>query len=98
MTRADITERIQANTGFSKIESTDMLDAVLSILKDTLEAGENVNVTGFGNFEVKEKKDRQGRNPITGEAITINARKILTFKPSGLLKTAVNGCRDEVHL
>lgn len=90
MTKADIAERIQANTGMSKKDSLDMLELVLSIMKDTLEAGEDVKISGFGKFEVKQKKDRKGRNPQTAETITIEARKILSFKPSMLLRQAVN--------
>ena len=91
MTKADIAERIQATTGFTKKESADMLESVFSVMKNTLEAGEKIKIAGFGNFEVKQKKDRKGRNPQTGESITIEARRILTFKPSTLLKQAING-------
>jgi len=63
---------------------------VFSIIKDTLETGEKIKIAGFGNFVVKAKADRRGRNPQTGEAITIEARKVLTFKPSMILKEAVN--------
>lgn len=59
-------------------------------MKSTMEAGEKIKIAGFGNFEVKEKKDRNGRNPQTGEFITITARKVLTFKPSMVLKLAIN--------
>lgn len=90
MTKADIAERIQANTGMSKKESLEMLDGVFSIMKNTLEVGEKIKVSGFGNFEVKQKKDRKGRNPQTGDAITIEARRILSFKPSALLREAIN--------
>jgi integration host factor subunit alpha len=91
MTKADLVERILANTGLSKKDSADMLEAVFSILKNTLESGEKIKIAGFGNFEIKQKKDRTGRNPQTGEAITIEARRVLTFKPSEVLKTAING-------
>lgn len=90
MTKADIAERIHQKIGFSKKESADMLESVISIIKNTLEAGENIKVSGFGNFQVKHKKDRKGRNPQTGEDITIESRKILTFKPSTRLKALVN--------
>jgi integration host factor subunit alpha len=90
MTKADLVERIQANTGFTKKESADMLESVFSIMKNTLEAGEKIKIAGFGNFEVKQKKDRRGRNPQTGESITIEARRILSFKPSMLLRQKLN--------
>lgn len=77
-----IVERIQAKTGFKKPDSIELVEALFELLKGTLESGENVKVSGFGNFEVKEKVARIGRNPQTGEELTIEARRILTFKPS----------------
>lgn len=90
MTKADLVEKIQTANGFSKKESTDILEAVFSIMKTTLESGEKLKISGFGSFEVKQKADRRGRNPQTGEVITIEARRILTFKPSGVLRDAIN--------
>jgi integration host factor subunit alpha len=90
MTKADIAEKIHTTTGLSKKDSLDMLESILSLLKSTLETGEKIKVAGFGNFEIKQKKDRLGRNPITGESLTIGARRILTFRPSAILKQAVN--------
>jgi integration host factor subunit alpha len=90
MTKADIAERIQAGTGLTKKESVEMMEAVFSIMKSTLESGENLKVSGFGSFIVKKKADRRGRNPQTGESITIEARRILTFKPGGVLKDQIN--------
>jgi integration host factor subunit alpha len=91
MVKADIVERINESMGFTKVESLDLIETVFSVIKDTLEVGENIKITGFGNFEVKRKNERPGRNPQTGETITIEARHILTFKPSNILKSAVNG-------
>ncbi len=91
MTKADIAERIQAGTGLSKKESAEMMETVFSIMKSTLESGETLKISGFGSFIVKQKSDRRGRNPQTGESITIEARKILTFKPSTVLRQAING-------
>lgn len=90
MTKADLVERIHQTIGFTKKESADMLETVFSIIKDTLESGEKLKISGFGNFEVKQKRDRRGRNPQTGETITIQARRVLTFKPSTLLRQAIN--------
>lgn len=90
MTKADIAEKIHTTTGLSKKDSVAMLEAVFSIMKSTLETGEKIKVAGFGNFEVNQKKARTGRNPISGESITISARKVLTFKPSSVLKQVVN--------
>jgi integration host factor subunit alpha len=91
MTKADIFEKVQNSIGVSKKESAEMVEAVFAIMKSTLESGENLKISGFGNFIVKQKADRRGRNPQTGETITITSRKILSFKPSNLLKHAING-------
>ena len=90
MTKADIIERIHQRIGFSKKESAEMVETVFRIIKTTLETGEKIKIAGFGNFVIKQKADRRGRNPQTGETITIAARRILTFKPSQVLKNAIN--------
>ena len=90
MTKADLVEKIHTTIGFTKKESADMLETIFSIMKSTLEAGERLKISGFGNFEVKQKKDRRGRNPQTGETITIEARRVVTFKASTTLRQAVN--------
>jgi integration host factor subunit alpha len=90
MTKADMVEKIYEKVGFSKKESAELVEAVFDIIKGTLEKGEKIKIAGFGNFVVKEKADRRGRNPQTGEEITITARKILTFKPSQVLKSTIN--------
>ena len=94
MTKADIVEKVQAGTGLTKKESAEMVETVFSIMKSTLESGENLKISGFGSFIVKQKSDRRGRNPQTGETLTIKARSILTFKPSTLLKQAINGTTE----
>jgi integration host factor subunit alpha len=90
MTKADIFEKIQDSTGLTRRESAEMVEAVFAIMKSTLESGETLKISGFGNFFVKQKADRRGRNPQTGESIIIDSRRILTFKPSALLKDAIN--------
>lgn len=90
MTKADIVEKIYEKVGFSKKESAELVETVFDLIKSTLEDGDKIKIAGFGNFVVKEKSDRRGRNPQTGEEITIVARKILTFKPSQVLKSAIN--------
>ncbi len=90
MTKADIVQRVAEAVDCTRNEAYDLVESVFALMKDTLESGENLKVSGFGNFEVKQKADRRGRNPQTGEAITITARRVLTFKPSGILKQAVN--------
>lgn len=91
VTKADIAEKIQARTNITKKESVDLMEVLFGIIKGTLESGENLKIHGFGNFEVKQKADRKGRNPQTGETITIGARRVLTFKPSNVLRQAING-------
>lgn len=90
MTKADLVESIHTKSSISKKDAADVLEEVFSIMKDTLASGEKIKIAGFGNFEVNQKKARIGRNPQTGEAITIEARRVLTFKISAVLKQAVN--------
>ena len=90
MTKADIVERVYEKAGLTKKESYEVVEELFALIKDTLEAGEKIKIAGFGNFEVKEKNDRLGRNPQTGEVMTIEARRILTFKASNLLKDSIN--------
>ena len=86
MTKADIVERIYKEAGFSKKEAADLVDLVFKVIKDTLSRGEKVKISGFGNFSIRDKANRVGRNPQTGEAMQISARRVLTFKPSQILK------------
>lgn len=90
MTKADIVERVQKKIGLDKGDATELVELVLEAMKDTLAEGECLKISGFGSFNVKQKADRRGRNPQTGEAITIEARRILTFKPSQLLRQSIN--------
>jgi len=90
MTKAEIVEKIYEKVGFSKRESADVVDAVFEIMKECLAEGEKIKISGFGNFVVRSKRERIGRNPHTREAITISARKVVTFKASQILKTAVD--------
>ncbi|MGK0358338.1 MAG: integration host factor subunit alpha [Bradymonadia bacterium] len=91
MTKADIIERVYENLGgLSKKESAEIVEMVFETIKSTLERGEKIKISGFGNFVVRQKKERTGRNPQTGEEIKIAPRKVLTFKPSQVLKNAIN--------
>ena len=90
MTKADLGEKISLMTSFTKKESSEIMERVFDVVKSTLEAGENIKIAGFGNFEVKEKAARRGRNPKTGETLEIASRKVLTFKPSQVLKKSIN--------
>lgn len=90
MTKEEIIGKVYLKTYLTKKESTDIVENVFDLLKTTLEDGENIKISGFGNFEVKEKAARKGRNPLTGESIVISARRILKFKPSPVLKKSLN--------
>jgi integration host factor subunit alpha len=90
VTKADIVEHIYERVGFSKKESAELVERVFDIIKDTLARGEKVKISGFGNFVVREKNARKGRNPQTGEEIRLDARRVLTFKPSLVLKNVLN--------
>lgn len=91
MTKADIVERIYKEAGFSKKEAAELVDLVFKIIKDTLARGEKVKISGFGNFSIRDKATRVGRNPQTGAAMNISARRVLTFKPSQILKEDITG-------
>src|SRR4051794_1343738 len=90
MTKADIIEGVYEKVGFSKKESAEIVELVFDTLKETLERGDKVKISGFGNFQVRHKKARVGRNPQTGKEIEISARRVLTFRPSQVLKAALN--------
>lgn len=90
MTKADIIEQIYEKIGFSKKESSEIVELVFDTMKDTLEKGEKIKISGFGNFVVRSKNPRVGRNPQTGEEIEISARRVLTFRPSQVLKEVLN--------
>jgi integration host factor subunit alpha len=76
--------------GFSKKEAADLVDQIFELMKETLGRGEMIKISGFGNFVLRDKRQRQGRNPQTGEPIVISSRRVLTFKPSQLLKEELN--------
>jgi len=90
MTKADLIESVYLKTGFSKKESAEIVEMVFDLMKSTLEEGEKIKIAGFGNFVVKSKTSRRGRNPQTGTEIEISSRRILTFKPSQVLKASIN--------
>jgi integration host factor subunit alpha len=90
MTKADIVERIYTRVGFSKKEAADVVESIFEVIKGRLEHGEKVKVSGFGNFVINEKRPRKGRNPQSGEEIIITGRRVLTFKPSQVLKRTIN--------
>jgi len=90
MTKAEIIESVYEKIGFSKKEASEIVELVFDTIKDVLEKGDKIKISGFGNFVVRSKRSRIGRNPQTGEEIEITARRVLTFRPSQLLKSSVN--------
>lgn len=96
MVKADLAEKLTEVSGISQKESFNIVDEMFELVKATLEKGEKVNISGFGNFELKSKSSRIGRNPQTGESITISPRRIVSFKLSSVLKARINGDRIEV--
>lgn len=91
MTKADIIEKVYQKIGFSKKEASELVEMVFDQLKDVLCNGDKVKISGFGNFIIREKNERIGRNPQTGDQIKISARRVLTFRPSQVLKAMLNG-------
>ncbi|MCW5829192.1 MAG: integration host factor subunit alpha [Deltaproteobacteria bacterium] len=90
MTKADFVEAVYQKVGFSKKEGAEIVEGMFEIIKETLTGSDRLKISGFGNFVVKSKRTRIGRNPHTGEEIKISARRVLTFKPSQVLKNILN--------
>lgn len=90
MTKADLVELIYERVGSSKKEAGEVVELVFTIIRESLRRGEKVKISGFGSFVVNHKRARRGRNPQTGEPITIDSRRVLSFKPSQVLKQSVN--------
>lgn len=90
LTKAQIVESIQNHLGLPKNRSAQIVESLLEIMKKTLENGEDVLVSGFGKFCVKEKKERRGRNPANGSDLMLAPRKVVTFKCSGVLRDKIN--------
>ena len=90
LTKVDIVERVASRCGYSKLEAAELVEAVYDTLKAALENGENVKISGFGNFVLRDKRSRKGRNPQTGDAMEISARRVMSFKVSQVLKEAIN--------
>lgn len=86
-----IAERVWNRTDIPKWRSSELVDSVFETIKRTLESGEDVLISGFGKFSVRQKSQRRGRNPQTGEPITLAPRKVVTFNCSGVLKDKING-------
>jgi integration host factor subunit alpha len=90
VTKADMVKIICDKMGWALKESTEIVEQVFDIMKETLESGEKIKISGFGNFNVRTKRPRKGRNPKSGEEMVISGRKVVTFKPSSILRKVLN--------
>jgi integration host factor subunit alpha len=91
LTKSQIIVAIAEQNGFTRKKSTETIETIFEIIKSTLETGEDVLISGFGKFCVKDKRERRGRNPATGENMMMKPRKVVTFRCSGILRERVNG-------
>ena len=90
LTKAFIIESISKQTGFSKNKSTKIIETILETIKRSVESGDDVLISGFGKFCVKNKSERRGRNPATGEAMMLSPRRVVTFRCSKSLRAKIN--------
>ncbi len=90
LTKADLVQKIYEEHDLTKYQASEVIETFLAISKTCLENGENLLLSGFGKFNVKQKKARRGRNPQTGNELILDARKVVTFKPSGILRDRIN--------
>ena len=94
LTKADIADRLFNEVGLNKREAKEFVDAYFEVIRAALESGENVKLSGFGNFQLRQKNQRPGRNPKTGEEIPISARRVVTFRPGQKLRARVEAYVD----
>ena len=90
LTKASIIEKVSTENGWSQKQSSEYVDLLLEIMKSRLAFGEDLLISGFGKFSVKEKHERRGRNPATGDDLILPSRKVINFKCSGRLKDHIN--------
>ena len=91
ITRADLAEAVYRQVGLSRADAANMVEVVLKEISDAAVKGENIKLSSFGTFMVRSKKERQGRNPKTGEEVPITPRRVMTFKASNIMKRRING-------
>ncbi|NOX24593.1 MAG: integration host factor subunit alpha [Deltaproteobacteria bacterium] len=90
LTKANLVQKVYENHDVTKYQASELVETFLTIAKTCLENGEDLLISGFGKFNVKQKRSRRGRNPQTGRELILDARKVVTFKPSGLLRDRIN--------
>ena len=91
LTRADLTEAVYEEVGLSRNESSNLVEAVLKEISDYLIRGDQVKISSFGSFQVRQKSGRIGRNPKTGQEVPIEPRRVLVFRPSQVMRDRING-------
>ncbi|MFZ2237631.1 MAG: integration host factor subunit alpha [Dokdonella sp.] len=97
LTKAEMAERLFVEVGLNKRESKEFVDAFFDVVRDALVGGDQVKLSGFGNFDLREKNQRPGRNPKTGEEIPISARRVVTFRPGQKLKVRVEAYAGSIE-
>ena len=95
LTRADLAETINRKMGFSRAESLDLVEDILAKMCHAMSEGQNVKISGFGSFILRDKRERVGRNPKTGIEVPIEPRRVMVFKPSNVLKARINGLETD---
>ena len=90
LTKADLVQQVYQDNALTKRQATEVVETILRISKDSLAGGSDLLLSGFGKFSVRDKKPRKGRNPQTGDELILDARRVVTFKPSGLLREKTN--------
>ena len=95
LTRAELTEAVYEEVGLSRNESSELVEAVLGEMSNALIRGESVKISSFGSFTIRNKSERIGRNPKTGEEVPITPRRVVIFKPSHVLKNRINSPQDK---
>ena len=95
LTKAEMAERLFLDVGLNKREAKEFVDAFFEVVRDALEKGEQVKLSGFGNFDLRFKNQRPGRNPKTGKEVPISPRRVMVFKPSAILKQRINNGAGE---
>lgn len=97
LTKAEMAERLFEDLGLNKREAKELVEAFFEEIRASLEAGQQVKLSGFGNFDLRDKNQRPGRNPKTGEEIPISARRVVTFRPGQKLKTRVEAYAGSIE-
>ena len=97
LTKAEMAERLFEDLGLNKREAKELVEAFFEEIRASLEAGQQVKLSGFGNFDLRDKSQRPGRNPTTGEEIPISARRVVTFRPGQRLKARVEAYAGSIE-